>query len=206
MAIKIKYHSPLPGTLTPGLVFSLLDAFLHFKNFIKALLQCGKCQREMHWRQIGISLIVKLLLLTDVLLCLLGAGEWNARLSARQSCLFLSHAICWKLEICFPAVKYEVAKVAGSAEHLVDDVYLQRLLTRIHVKIRTLLKRKNIRDEQSNKGSIALWYLGSFILAVSNVALTFTSWLTDTTWLCAVEQWGVCSLLNVVKSNLNYRE
>lgn len=78
MAIKIKYHSPLPGTLTSGLVFSLLDAFLHFKNFIKALLQCGKCQREMHWRQIGISLIVKLLLLTDVLL-----ASWRVeRLSA----------------------------------------------------------------------------------------------------------------------------
>lgn len=83
----MKYHSPLPGTLTPGLLFSLLDAFLHFKNFIKALLQCGKCQREMHWRQIGISLIVKLLLLTDVLLCLLKSGEWNARLSGRTSSL-----------------------------------------------------------------------------------------------------------------------
>ena len=45
---KIKYHSPLQGTLTHGLVFSLLDAFLNFKNFIKALLQCGKCQCEMH--------------------------------------------------------------------------------------------------------------------------------------------------------------
>lgn len=85
--------------LTPGLVFSLLDAFLHFKNFIKALLQCGKCQCEMHWRQIGISLIVKLLLLTDVLLCLLGEGEWNAPLSGRLSCLFSFQPICWKLQI-----------------------------------------------------------------------------------------------------------
>lgn len=98
-ADKIKYHSPLPGALTPGLVFSLLDAFLHFKNFIKALLQCGKCQCEMHWRQIGISLIVKLLLLTDVLLCLLGAGEWNASPSGRPSCLVSCQPICWKLEI-----------------------------------------------------------------------------------------------------------
>lgn len=39
----------------------------------------------MHWRQIGISLIVKLLLLTAVLLRLL--GEWNApRLLAAASC------------------------------------------------------------------------------------------------------------------------
>lgn len=143
MAIKIKYHSPLPGTLTPGLVFSLLDAFLHFKNFIKALLQCGKCQREMHWRQIGISLIVKLLLLTDVLLCLLRAREWNARLSGRQSCLFLSHAICWKLQIYFPAVKCKVAKVAGSERYLVQDFHLEwRLLTRIHVKVVSLFKTK----------------------------------------------------------------
>lgn len=122
MAIKIKYHSPLPGTLTPGLVFSLLDAFLHLKNFIKALLQCGKCQREMHWRQIGISLMVKLLLLTDVLLCLLRAGEWNAALSGSQLCLFLSHVIYWKLEIHFstPNGKYEVAKVAGFEEWRVN--------------------------------------------------------------------------------------
>lgn len=95
MAIKIKYHSPLPGTLTLGLVFSLLDAFLHFKNFIKALLQCGKCQREMHWRQIGISLIVKLLLLTDVLLRLLKAER-----SAVSPLLVLCHLLK-KLEIYF---------------------------------------------------------------------------------------------------------
>lgn len=93
MVIKIKYHSPLAGTLTPRLVFSLCHAFLHFKNFIKALLQCGKCQREMLWRQIGISLIVKLLLLTDVLLCLLRAGSGtDLSLSLRRTPVPLRHA------------------------------------------------------------------------------------------------------------------
>lgn len=76
----------------------------------------------MHWRQIGISLIVKLLLLTDVLLCLLGAGEWNAPPSGRPSCRVSSQPICWKLEI-FRQENMKLLKL-----HQVENIWIKMLV------------------------------------------------------------------------------
>lgn len=81
------------------------------------------------------------------------------------------------------------------------------------MKILSLLKRKTEGMKRITKALLCLitsaFISGFHTRCVSpccNIDLMFASRLANTMWNCAVEQWGVFSLLTVVTSNLNYRK